>query len=241
MTPMQPMMRYPARLLAALCLFTVSPATVPAAPAPETSTESPAWIVDKPIAFSAWRQEATLDYIREHYDPAAADIRIRPSIVVVHWTAIPTFQKSWDYFNVEKANPARKALYDAGRVNVGIHFMVDPAGKVYRLMPETWMARHCVGINRHSIGIENVGGPRQPLTDAQLAANAALIRYLVRRHKIRYLIGHSEYLKFKGTPYWEERDPNYRSTKIDPGDDFLRGLRARLKDLRLEVAPVREK
>ena len=203
-------------------------------PPPE---ERPAWLIDRPISFSAWRKRETLNYIREHYDPRADSIVIQPTIVVVHWTAINSLEKSWAYFNVERANPRRKALYNAGKVNVGIHFMVGRDGTVLRLMPETWMARHCVGINRHSIGIENVGGPKTPLTDAQLKANVKLIRYLKERHDIRYLIGHSEYLGFDRTRYWEELDPNYRSRKIDPGDDFMRRLRARLRDLGLKSRP----
>ncbi len=36
--------------------------------------------------------------------------------------------------------------------------MVDRDGTRYRLMPETYMARHVIGLNYYSIGIENVGG-----------------------------------------------------------------------------------
>ena len=50
---------------------------------------------------------------------------------------------------------------------------MDRDGAVYRLMPETWMARHTIGLNRVAIGIENVGGPRWPLTPEQLRADAA--------------------------------------------------------------------
>lgn len=214
-------------------LFAWTLALSPLAAEPQAQApDRPAWIIDRPISFSTWRKNYTLEYIRQHYDPKATSIVIKPSIVVVHWTAINTLEASWRYFNVERANPRRKALYDGGKVNVGIHFMIGREGKVYRLMPEHWMARHTVGINRHSIGIENVGGPRHPLTAAQLRANARLIRYLAKKHDIRYVIGHYEYLSFEGTPFWEEKDPNYRSVKIDPGRDFMRRLRLKLNDLK---------
>jgi N-acetylmuramoyl-L-alanine amidase len=209
--------------------------------APATRAEEPAWIFDRPISFSDWRKAETLTYIRERYDPAAESIVIVPKIVVVHWTAIDSLEKSWAYFNVEKANPARKDLYAGGKVNVGIHFLVDRDGRILRLMPETWMARHCVGINRHSIGIENVGGHRLPLTEAQRRSNARLIRYLAKKYEIRHVIGHYEYRLLEGTPYWEEKDPAYRSEKLDPGRAFMEKLRAELRDLKFHPLPAGEK
>jgi N-acetylmuramoyl-L-alanine amidase len=73
-------------------------------------------------------------------------------------------------------------------------------GPFFQLMPETWMARHCIGLNQVAIGIENVGdGQKFPLTDAQATANAALVRYLKARYPIEYLIGHMEYRRMEGT------------------------------------------
>ncbi len=68
-------------------------------------------------------------------------------------------------------------------------------------MPETWMARHCIGLNHVSIGVGNVGdGEKYPLTDAQVEANAALVRYLAGKHDITHLIGHSESRMMEGHP-----------------------------------------
>ncbi len=46
-------------------------------------------------------------------------------------------------------------------------------------MPENYMARHVIGLNYYSIGIENVGGKnnrKEDLTKAQLESNIKLIR-----------------------------------------------------------------
>jgi N-acetylmuramoyl-L-alanine amidase len=71
-------------------------------------------------------------------------------------------------------------------------------------MPETWMARHCIGLNRVAIGIENVGdGAKYPLTDRQVEANASLVRYLAGKYSIAYLLGHNEYRRMEKTPlFW---------------------------------------
>jgi len=157
--------------------------------------------------------------------------------VVVHWTAIPTLRATWDAFAPETLDGGRPDIAQAGRVNVSSQFLVDRDGTIYQLLPETVIARHVIGLNRAAIGIENVGGPEAPLTDAQLRANAALVTHLAKKYPtIRYLIGHLEYTAWEGSTLWEERDPGYRTEKTDPGVDFLARLRARLVPLGLLAA-----
>ena len=54
-------------------------------------------------------------------------------------------------------------------------------------------------------------------------------------YKIKYLIGHHEYTKFKGSKIWKETDPNYQTVKSDPGDEFMNKLREKFKKLRKEI------
>ncbi|MEM9493028.1 MAG: N-acetylmuramoyl-L-alanine amidase, partial [Myxococcota bacterium] len=82
---------------------------------------------------------------------------------------------------------------------------------------------------------------KYPLTKAQVTANAALIRYLVGKHEITHLIGHSEYRAMEGTPYFLERDPKYRNRKSDPGAAFMRQVRAKVTDLGLKGPPERKR
>lgn len=193
-------------------------------------------IIDRPIPFGAKRQTLTLDYIREHYDPAAQSIRINPRMIVIHWTGSHSMLSALATFHPESLPFWRKDILRAGRVNVSAHFLVDRDGNIYRLMPERWMARHVVGLNPLAMGIENTGGPKYPLTDAQLRSNAGLVRYLAGKYpEVKYLIGHHEYGRFRGTPLWRERDPNYFPRKQDPGDAFMRRLRTEVAELGLEA------
>jgi N-acetylmuramoyl-L-alanine amidase len=179
----------------------------------------------KPIAFGALREQLTLEYIRQHYDPRASSTTIQPVMIVVHWTASGTLQSAWNAFNAETLT-SRADIAGGGPLNTSAQFMIDRDGTAYQLMPETRMARHVIGLNRRAIGIENVGN--NDLTAAQLEANALLIEDIARRYRIRYVIGHLEYGRFKGSPLWEERDPRYFTVKPDPGAEFMRRLRARL-------------
>src|SRR6185295_6757423 len=108
-------------------------------------------------------------------------------------------------FDNTRIEAERKELAKAGLVNVSSHYLVDRDGTIYRLQPETRFARHCIGLNHIAIGIENVGDEAKfPLTDAQVTADAALVRDLATRFPITHLLGHYEVMGFKDNPYYVE-------------------------------------
>lgn len=158
-----------------------------------------------------------------------------PVMVVVHYTAMDSLETSFQYMNKEAMESGRALLKSAGEANIAVQFLVAKNGDIYRLMPENHIGRHVIGMNRHAIGIENVGADERALTREQIAANAYIIRHLVKKFPIRYLIAHSEYRNFESTPLWEERDAKYRTEKIDPGASFMQPLRAQLADLKLQA------
>ncbi len=213
----------------------------PSAPSASTDTELRGGfrIKDKFINYDQERIQLTIAYRRLHQDPNASAVIIEPKVIILHWTAIPSFTSTWNYFNQNRAEAAREQLAAAGEVNVSAQFLVDRDGTIYRLMPETWMARHCIGLNHIAIGVENVGdGGKFPLTQAQVEADAALVRYLAKKYPITHLIGHMEYRQMEGHPYFLERDPKYRNTKPDPGKKFMDKVRARVADLKLQGPPI---
>ncbi len=194
-------------------------------------------IVVSPISFSKERVKLTEEYIKDHYGLDVNNIDIVPKIIVLHWTAIGTYSSTFNVFNKETLEGSRPDLASAGQVNVSIQFVVDRDGTIHRMMPETWMARHCIGLNYESIGVENVGGvdDKDDLTDAQIKSNIELVRYLVKKYPtIKYLIGHLEYMDFEGTPLWMEKDPKYRTMKYDPGERFMADVREGVADLHLK-------
>jgi hypothetical protein len=194
----------------------------------------PLAIVDAPITWSAERARLTLDYRRRHSDPAASDLTITPRVIVLHYTGGGSAKATRAYFDGPRIEAARAQLAAAGAVNVSSHYLVDRDGTIYRLQPDTRFARHCIGLNHVAIGIENVGdGKRWPLTDAQVAADAALVRELARTHAITHLLGHHEVMGFRANAYYVERDRAYRNEKSDPGAAFMAKVRAQVADLGL--------
>jgi N-acetyl-anhydromuramyl-L-alanine amidase AmpD len=91
-------------------------------------------------------------------------------------------------------------------------------------------------VNHIAIGVENVGDEDKfPLTDAQIEADAALVRDLVARYpSIELLVGHHEVRSLEGTSWFVERDPKYRNKKPDPGPRFMAAVRAKVADLKLK-------
>ncbi|MDD5405690.1 MAG: peptidoglycan recognition family protein [Sulfurovaceae bacterium] len=202
-------------------------------------------IIDKPIDFSEDRVEMTKEYIQSHYGLDVKDITIKPKIIVLHWTAEPDFAKSFGRLKPEILLSDRTDIKKGGALNVSAHFLVDKDGTIYRLMPDNHMARHIIGLNYFSIGIENVGGANntnQDLTPAQVESNIYLVRYLKAKYPdIELLMGHYEYDRMKKTKYWLEKDDSYFTQKNDPGDIFMKAVRDRVKDLHLKEPPKESK
>jgi hypothetical protein len=191
-------------------------------------------IIQKPIYFDELRIQLTRQYQLEHYGISSDSIDIEPKMIVLHWTSIPTFDATFQLFNSPTlADSTNKRDDLPGNLNVSSHFLVDRDGTIYQLMPETWMARHVIGLNHYAIGIENVGGVDdvQDLTEEQAKSNAFLVCYLQKKYpNITYLIGHKDYLKYKGTSLWLEKDPNYHTSKVDPGPIFMKKVNQLIKD-----------
>ncbi|MEJ1221926.1 peptidoglycan recognition protein family protein [Sediminicola sp. 1XM1-17] len=195
-------------------------------------------IVDKPVIFNEERISLTNDYMADRYGMEPDSARITPKMIVLHWTAIPTFQGSYDVFYNVKLPSWRDQIQTASNLNVSSHFLVDRDGTIYRLMPETLMARHVIGLNHVALGIENVGGLKgKRLTRAQRRSNIWLVEYLKSKYDIEYLIGHYEYTNFVDHPYWLEKDDAYRTEKTDPGRRFLRRVKKATIDLNFKPTP----
>ena len=132
-------------------------------------------IIDKPIVYDDEREKYSIEYLNERYGLQKDTATINPKMIVVHWTYIPSLEKSFDAFNPVILPSFRADIKSAGPLNVSAQFFVDQDGTIYRLMPEDKMARHVIGLNHVAIGIENIGGTAEtPLTKMQLKANIKL-------------------------------------------------------------------
>ena len=228
-----------------LCTLADAPAPARAADpvataraADPVATSSPV-ILERPIIYDERRVRRTIAYRQRHEDPAAATPRIDPKIIVLHHTGGGSLDATWRYFNRARVERGRTIVARAGDLNLSAHYLIDRDGTILRLMPDTFMARHVVGLNHLSIGVENVGdGDGFPLTPAQQAANIGLVRDLKARFPgITHVIGHHEYRAFEGHAYFKERQRGHRTYRDDPGSRFMNAVRSALTDLDLDGPP----
>ncbi|CAG2532517.1 N-acetylmuramoyl-L-alanine amidase [Maribacter dokdonensis] len=203
------------------------------------SCSSSKTIVKRPITFNEERKVLTLEYLQNRYGLEQDSPEIDPKMIVLHWTVIPTFEKSFAAFDPVSLPNWRPDIKNVSGLNVSSQFMIDRDGTIYQLLPETTMARHVIGLNHCAIGVENVGGTDDlPLTKAQLKSNIWLVRYLKDKYDIDYLIGHYEYTLFENHPLWLEQDEGYRTKKTDPGTAFMNDVRKAVKDLNFKKLPT---
>ena len=210
-------------------------------PPPPPTSEAPAPLAGPTITphLLPWddeRERLTVAYRKQHQGYTGEDSRIEPRVVVLHWTGGSTATSAWNTFAPTRAADARPELAGAGDVNVSAHYLVSRDGRIEQLMPESRMARHCIGLNHISVGIENVGSAdlggdpaKWPLTEAQVQANVDLILAMKGRWPIKRVIGHLEYRKLEGSSYFLELDPTYRTGKPDPGAAFVAAVRKKLE------------
>lgn len=194
-------------------------------------------IIEKPIKYSELRSNLSIKYLKERHGITENKPTIKPQIIVLHFTDGGTINSVYDYFNTEKIEDARKFNKTQSELNVSSHYLIDRDGTIYHLVCDTMFARHVIGLNYCSIGVENIGSKSKPLTEKQVIANVKLVKYLCTKYPIEYLIGHSEYYKFRNSKYWKETNNKYFTCKDDPGIDFMKQVRSSLVNYGLKEKP----
>src|SRR5690606_41698708 len=116
------------------------------------------------ISFDQQRKELSLEYMKSHYGMEQSEPTIVPRMVVVHWTVIPSYQKTFEVFDPTLLPSHRTAIAGASPLNVSSQYVIDRDGSMHKLMPDTTMSRHIIGLNPCSIGFENIRGTKQSLT-----------------------------------------------------------------------------
>lgn len=194
-------------------------------------------IIEKPIPYSSKRRQLSIQYLKERHNISKDVPTINPVMIVLHYTDGGSVNSIYNYFSSDTIEATRKFNKKASILNVSSHYLIDRDGTVYHLVPDTLFARHIIGLNHCSIGIENIGSKKEPLTNRQVESNAKLVRYLSKKYNIQFLIGHSEYEVFRHTKWWKETDSEYYTVKEDPGEDFLQKVRSLLEDINLKRKP----
>lgn len=199
--------------------------------------KNPISINKMPIVYNQERIKLSLEYLKERHNIIQSTPTIVPKIIVLLYVGGGTLKSSFNYFNNIRIENGREYNKKQSQLNVSAHYLVDRDGEIYQLLSDTLFARHTIGLNYCAIGVENIGGKDNPLTEKQIIANAKLVRYLKSKYPIEYVIGHSEYGKFRKSKLWKETSATYFTGKEDPGIAFMQKVRILIKDLNLKYEP----
>jgi N-acetylmuramoyl-L-alanine amidase len=187
--------------------------------------------VDTVDILSAKKLELTRQYVKENYNLDNYKLDT-PRIIVVHYTAIDDLDATLNLFKQDNISESRDYIKDFSSLNVGIQYVVAKDGRIFSLMPDSIIARHLIGFNHVSLGIENIAADSSALTPQQIESDAKLIEFLVAKYPtIEYMIGHDEYndTTLAHYKYYLSVNPKYRPyDKIDPGEIYMTKLRKRL-------------
>ena len=197
----------------------------------ENHATAPSYLkVDTVDILSPKKLQLTIDYNKENYGISSYKLDT-PRIIVVHYTAIDDLDATLNLFKKDNIASSRDYIKDFSSLNVGIHYVVNKDGHIFHLMPDTIVARHLIGFNHVSLGIENISKDSTDLTSAQVESDAKLIEFLVRKYPtIKYMIAHHEYndTTLPHYKYFRSLNSAYKPYgKIDPGPNFMMKLRKR--------------
>ena len=137
-------------LAVAVILAAIAIIAAPAfsAPSAASSSVTKPQVVKNYIAFGAGRKQQMTDYSRRHYGAKQATyILSDPRAIVLHHTDGADWQSAWNTFNANTA-------YNDEKPGVSAQFIIAKDGTIYQLMPLKYRARHCIGMNYVSFGIE---------------------------------------------------------------------------------------
>ena len=149
---------------------------------------------------------------KQNFGFAVADNR-KVDVIIVH----STFNNSGgEYYDIDLV------IKQFSRYKVNAHYVIGRDGKIFNLVDEKNIAYHAgrsilpdgrTGINSCSIGIELMTSFSEAPTDAQIIALTALVNDIKSRHKIKYILRHSDIAPDRKTDPW---NMNW--------DDFIRRI-----------------
>lgn len=145
-------------------------------------------------------------------------------LVVLHCTELPSLEMAREY--------GERILYPESATGASGHYYIDRDGSVWRYVRDDRVARHAIGFNLTSLGIEMINSGRypqwffangqtmsEPYAEAQLDSLKELLQLLRRQYPgLVQLARHSD-LDTRTIP--AEDDPTVQvRRRIDPGPLF---------------------
>jgi len=178
--------------------------------------------IERPIVFDDERERLTREYRAARYGQVGVTSRIDPHGLVVHFTGAATLDASLALYRAPRVDPQlHPRLAARSPLGSSVHFVVDPEGDIYQLMPLNQMARHAGPLNTTALGVALVGSREADITSSQRVALSDLAAADIYGTPTPFLVGHHDIERLRRSAYW--RDPADAPLVLPsvPGDFFM--------------------
>jgi len=106
--------------------------------------------------------------------------------VTLHHDGMTAFTSTSRSAGAYRVESIRKAHRGRGWGDVGYHYLIDPAGRVWEGRPLSWQGAHVRAQNEGNLGICVMGNyEKQSPNSAQLSSIERTVAQLMRQHRIR--------------------------------------------------------
>ncbi|WP_164110988.1 MULTISPECIES: N-acetylmuramoyl-L-alanine amidase [Sphingobacterium] len=136
------------------------------------------YIMQRSIQWNVDRERHSLGYLLKRQGIHPDTALIAPRIIVVHSTEMSVNATFKNFTPV--ILPSRKDLQGISALNIYAQIIIGHDGSIYQLLGKSQFARHMLGLNYCTMGIENIGAFKNPLTAKQLQAMPNLLPTSVR-------------------------------------------------------------
>ncbi len=105
--------------------------------------------------------------------------------ITVHHDGMTAFTSTSESAAAERIEAIRRAHRGHNWGDIGYHYLIDPAGRVWEGRPLSWQGAHVKDQNEGNIGVCVMGNyERQEPNPAQLGAVERFVADLMRRHRV---------------------------------------------------------
>ena len=117
--------------------------------------------------------------------------------ITVHHDGMDEFDSFSRQDSARRVEAIRRAHVNLGWADIGYHYIIDPAGRVYEGRPMNLQGAHVRDANEQNLGVMVLGNyMRRPPTDASVASLESFLRTAMRQHRVsvQRVMTHREYV-----------------------------------------------
>ncbi len=153
------------------------------APMPQPELQLPSGVIPR----SSWAKGSPVPHLMDRAQPFYR--------ITVHHDGMNSFSSTDQYSAATRLEQIRQSHRGRDFGDIGYHYLIDPAGRIWQGRPLEWQGAHVKGMNQGNLGICMMGNfQQQSPNPTQLAALDRFVASQMRLYRVgvRQVITHQE-------------------------------------------------